>query len=62
MKKEWQLTYDVLPDALKERNITETTSSTPIETKDTQPAKTLQDGNFVAVYTAFTDKNIEKIK
>ncbi|XP_026745138.1 uncharacterized protein LOC113506495 [Trichoplusia ni] len=58
LKKEWQLMYDVLPDALKERPQTETIP--PTESKSGETTKNR--GNFIAVYTALTDKNLEQKK
>ncbi|XP_075972435.1 uncharacterized protein LOC142974157 [Anticarsia gemmatalis] len=62
LKKEWQLSYDVLPDSLKERPKTDSENSPASDTQDTSAPKTLLDGNYIAVYTAFTDTNKTKEK
>lgn len=58
LKKEWQLLYDVLPDALKERPQTETIPPTASKSGETSRNK----GNLIAVYTALTDKHLEQKK
>ncbi|KAH9632160.1 hypothetical protein HF086_006594 [Spodoptera exigua] len=55
LKKEWQLTYDVLPNALNEQPITETAASSMETSKRTY----IEPGKFIAVYTAFTYKTPE---
>ncbi|XP_047023652.1 uncharacterized protein LOC124632739 [Helicoverpa zea] len=54
LQKEWQLTYDVISDALKDKR-TRITETMPTPKGHITPKAS----NFISVYTAHTDKNIE---
>ncbi|XP_022829457.1 uncharacterized protein LOC111358515 isoform X2 [Spodoptera litura] len=57
LTKEWELMYDVLPDVVHEQPITEATTTSKMESNR---SSYLEPGNFIAVYTAFTDRTLEK--
>lgn len=46
MKKEWQLTYDVLSEAMQERDLQSSTGANAVHDKEKM--------KFFAVYTTFT--------
>ncbi|XP_026326746.1 uncharacterized protein LOC113235300 isoform X2 [Hyposmocoma kahamanoa] len=47
MKKEWQLAYDILPEAMHEKDVTPSTDTNSVQDKDKKT-------KFFAVYTTFT--------
>ncbi|PZC80074.1 hypothetical protein B5X24_HaOG215415 [Helicoverpa armigera] len=54
LQKEWQLTYDVISDALRDKRTRITETMPTLKGHITPKAS-----NFISVYTAHTDKNIE---
>lgn len=66
LNKEWQFSYDVLPDTIKDQNvypvhIENVTSASEMQneknTSERKPTKTTTE-NGILVYSAFTDKTL----
>ncbi|KAJ0179095.1 hypothetical protein K1T71_004807 [Dendrolimus kikuchii] len=61
LKKEWQLSYDVLPDSIKDyigsaalNAVSSTVVDAKVETTNKEDSKKPQKENFISVYSAFT--------
>jgi hypothetical protein len=53
LKKEWQLSYEILPNLTKEKEA-DVDNKQSDQTEENRNKKTTS-GNFIAVYTAFTE-------